>query len=68
MAPDFTHYPCKDHRETVIEESQKGEETGLAPCTFPIPDIHGDLHGPHIPFLNGVNTGWSTNLDRVPVG
>ena len=40
MVPDFAHYPYKDHRETVIGETQKGEEADLAPCTFPAPGTH----------------------------
>jgi hypothetical protein len=65
VAPDFVHYPYKDHRETVIQETQKGEG-GLVPCTFPVPDTHGLLQGPRIPFLNGENVGQSKNLDFVP--
>jgi hypothetical protein len=34
-APDFSHKTCKDYREEVIGETQKGEEDGLEQCTFP---------------------------------
>ncbi len=39
----------------VIGEAQKGEEGGLAPCTFPVPDTHGLLLGPRILFFTGAN-------------
>ena len=39
VTPDFSHYPCKGHRGTVIGESKKVEEVGLAPCTFPGPKV-----------------------------
>jgi len=57
VAPDFAHNPCKGHREEEIGETQKGEEDGLVPCTFPAPCTRNYLQGPHIPFLGGESAG-----------
>jgi hypothetical protein len=67
VAPDFAHKPCKDYRETVIGETQKGEEDGLEPCNFSAPCIRKYLQGPHTPFLVGTSVGQSTNLGHEPV-
>ena len=64
---DFTYKPCKGYREVVIGETQKGEEDGLAPCTFPAPLNRNYLQVPHIPFVGGASSGQSTNLGHETV-
>ncbi len=48
-------------------ETQKGEEDGLAPCTFPALCIRTCLLGRRIPFLVGASPVQSTNQGREPV-
>ena len=55
--PDFTHDPCKDSEETVIGESQKEEEAGLALCTFPVPYNYDCSRELRTPILVGADVG-----------
>jgi hypothetical protein len=55
--PDFAYKPCKDSEETVVGESQKEEEAGLALCTFPAPCSCVCSRGPCTPILTGANAG-----------
>jgi hypothetical protein len=60
--PDFVYKPCKDSEETVIGESQKEEEAGLALCTFPAPYSCVCSRGPRTPILTGENEGQPRSL------
>ncbi len=55
--PDFAYKPCEGFQETVIEESQKEEEAGLALCTFPAPYSCVCSRGPRTPILTGADVG-----------
>ena len=56
-APDFAYKPCKDLKETVIGESQKEEEAGLALCTFPAPCSCVCSRGPRTPIVTRASAG-----------
>jgi hypothetical protein len=55
--PDFAYKPCEGFQEEAIEESQKEEEAGLPPCTFPAPSSCVCSRGPRIPILTGTDAG-----------
>jgi hypothetical protein len=55
--PDFVYKPCKGFQATVIEESQKEEEAGLALCTFPVPCNYVCSRGLCTPILDGADAG-----------
>ncbi len=51
--------------ETVIEESQKEEETGLTLCTFPAPCSCVCSRGPRTPILTGADAGQPKSVGHV---